>query len=198
MARPAASGSHRARSLYQLDGSRWARIGITNSSPITEVMAAAVCRMIAPAANANRPHKVTYSAVPTTARSTFGPESVALSCVLASSDWPRKNAMKAATSVTTRATTAKTTILAAYTVPRLGIAVSEVLIIPVEYSAVNTIAPSTTMTSWPRKKSPAMLAWVASKVSRSLGDVCDQLAAVPALIAAPIPMLTTSSTSSVQ
>ena len=106
--------------------------------------------------------------------------------------------MKAATSVTTRATTAKTTTLAAYTVTRLGIAVSEVLIIPVEYSAVSTIAPSTTMTSWPRKKSPAMLAWVASKVARSVGDVCDQLAAVPALIAAPIPMLTTSSTSSVQ
>ena len=106
--------------------------------------------------------------------------------------------MKAATSVTTRATTAKTASLAAYTVRRLGIAVSEVLIIPVEYSAVSTIAPSTTMTSWPRKKSPAMLAWVASKVARSEGDVCDQLAAVPALIAAPIPTPTTSSTSSVQ
>ena len=43
-----------------------------------------------------------------------------------------------------------------------------------------------------------MLAWVASKVARSAADVCDQLAAVPALIAAPIPMLTASSTSSVQ
>src|ERR1700735_335589 len=43
-----------------------------------------------------------------------------------------------------------------------------------------------------------MLAWVASKVARSDADVCDQLAAVPALIAAPIPMLTASSTSSVQ
>ena len=53
-----------SRSWYQLDGSRWARIGITNSSPITEVMAAAVCRMIAPAANANRPHSVTYNALP--------------------------------------------------------------------------------------------------------------------------------------
>ena len=126
-------GSHRARSLYQLDGSKWARIGITNSSPITEVMAAAVCRMIAPAANANSPHRVTYNAVPITARSTLGPDSDALSCVLASSDWPRKNAMKAATNVTTRATTAKTTTLAAYTVMRRGIAVSEVLIIPVEW-----------------------------------------------------------------
>ena len=113
-------------------------------------MAAAVCRRIAPAANANRPHIVTYSALPMTARSTFGWDSVALSCVLVSSDWPRKNAMKAAANVTTRATTAKTSTLAAYTVTRLGIAVSEVLIIPVEYSAVSTIAPSTTMTSCPR------------------------------------------------
>ena len=45
---------------------------------------------------------------------------------------------------------AKTSALAAYTVTRLGIAVSEVLIIPVEYSAVSTIAPNTTMTSCPR------------------------------------------------
>src|SRR6202012_2032967 len=43
-----------------------------------------------------------------------------------------------------------------------------------------------------------MLAWVASKVARSAALVCDQLAAVPALMAAPIPTLTTSMTSSVQ
>ena len=33
---------------------------------------------------------------------------------------------------------------------RLGIAVSEVRIMPVEYSAVRVSAPNTTMTSWPR------------------------------------------------
>ena len=55
-------------------------------------------------------------------------------------------------------------------VSRLGIAVSEVLIIPVEYSAVSTIAPNTTMTSCPRKKRPAMLTWVASKVARSAAE----------------------------
>jgi hypothetical protein len=150
IAPPAESGSHRAMSLYQLDGSRCARIGITNSRPMIEVMVAAVCRKIAPAANANRPHKVTYSALPITARSTSWSDSEAFACVLASSAWPRKNATKAATSVTTRATMAKTSALAAYTVIRLGIAVSEVLIIPVEYSAVSTIAPNTTMTSCPR------------------------------------------------
>ena len=80
---------------------------------------------------------------------------------------------------------------------RRGIAVSEVLIIPVEYSEVSTIAPNTTMTSWPRKNSPATLTWVASKVARSDAEVCDQLAATPAQMAAPIPTLTTTSTSSV-
>src|SRR6185437_13963128 len=197
MASPVELGSHRAMSSYQLLGSRCARIGITNSSPMTEVMVAAVCRKMAPAANANRPHRVTYRATPITARSTLGWDSVALSCVLVRMAWPRKNATKAVTTVTTTATRAKTTALAVYKVARLGIAVSDVLIIPVEYSAVTTSAPSTTMTSWPRKKSPAMLTWVASKVARSAAEVCDQLAATPAEMAAPIPTLITTSTSSV-
>src|SRR5690348_14846008 len=111
--------------------------------------------------------------------------------------WPRKNATKAVTTVTTTATRAKSTALAVYKVARLGIAVSDVLIIPVEYSAVTTSAPSTTMTSWPRKKSPAMLTWVASKVARSAAEVCDQLAATPAEMAAPIPTLIANKTSSV-
>src|SRR5512142_1096213 len=197
MASPVELGSHRTISMYQLCGSRCARIGITNSNPMIEVMVAAVCRKMAPAANANMPHRVTYRAPPITARSTFGWDSVALSCVLVRMAWPRKNATKAVTTVTTRATTAKTIALAAYKVARLGIAVSDVLIIPVEYSAVSTSAPSTTMTSWPRKNSPAMLTWVASKVARSAAVVWDQLAATPAEMAAPIPMLITNSTSSV-
>src|SRR6516162_5415517 len=149
-ARPAASGSHRATSWYQLCGSRCTRIGITNSRPITAVMVPAVCRRIAPIANANRPHMVTYSALPTTARITFGWDRVAVSCVLASRAWPRKNETNAAMNETTSATTAKTAALARYTTVRRGIAVSEVRIMPVEYSAVSVIAPSTTMTSWPR------------------------------------------------
>src|SRR5271170_5801933 len=146
-ARPAASGSHLTMSWYQLCGSRCTRIGITNSTPITDVMAPAVCRRMAPTANANSPHMVTYNALPTTARSTFGWDSVAVSCVLPSSSWPRKNEMNAATKVTTRATIAKMVALAVYTTVRLGIAVSDVRIIPVEYSAVSVIAPHTTMTS---------------------------------------------------
>ena len=99
--------------------------------------------------------------------------------------------------MTTRATRAKTIALAANKVTRRGIAVSDVLIIPVEYSAVSTSAPNTTMTSWPRKNNPATLIWVASKVARSDAEVCDQLAATPAEMAAPIPTLITTSASSV-
>src|SRR5438105_10803424 len=106
--------------------------------------------------------------------------------------------MKLATSVTTSATTASTSALAAYTTGRRGIAQSDVRIIPVEYSEVNVIAPSTTMTSWPRKNSPARLVWVASKVAWSPGDIWFQCDAVAAEIAPPRPMLTASSTSSVQ
>src|SRR5581483_238117 len=160
-------------------------------------MVAAVCRKMAPAANANRPHRVTYRAPPITARSTLGCDSVALSCVLVRIAWPRKNATKAVTIVITRATRAKTIALAANKVTRRGIAVSDVLIIPVEYSAVSTSAPNTTMTSCPRKNNPATLIWVASKVARSEAEVCDQLADTPAEMAAPIPMLITTSTSSV-
>ena len=77
-------------------------------------------------------------------------DSVALWWVLASSAWPRKNVMKLATTVTPSATTPSTSVFAANTVGRRGITDSEVRIIPVEYSEVSTIAPSTTITSWPR------------------------------------------------
>ena len=112
MARPAELGSHRTRSLPQLCGSRFTRTGITNSRPIIAVMVAAVFLMIAAAANANRPHRVMYSALPITARSTSCPARVALWCERASSDWPRKNAVNAVASETARATAAKATALA--------------------------------------------------------------------------------------
>ena len=80
---------------------------------------------------------------------------------------------------------------------RRGIAISEVRIIPVEYSAVSTSAPSTTMTSWPRTNIPVRLSWVASRGVRAAGGVFDQPDAESALIPAPIPALTANSTSSV-
>ena len=85
---------------------------MTNSRPSIAVMVAAVFLMIAAAANANRPHRVRYSALPITARSTPGPARVALWCELASSAWPRKNAVNAVTSETARATAAKAAALA--------------------------------------------------------------------------------------
>ena len=76
--------------------------------------------------------------------------------------WPMKKDTNDATSPVTRLTRKNTTPLAASTVPRRGCTVSEVRIIPVEYSEVTVSAPSTTMISWPRFR-PARLRCVASK-----------------------------------
>ena len=76
--------------------------------------------------------------------------SEALTPVPDSTAWPTKNATNDVTSETTRATPVNTSSFEKNTVPRRGIAVSEVRIIPVEYSEVITIAPSTAMISWPR------------------------------------------------
>ena len=64
-----------------------------------------------------------------------------------------------------------TTALAANTVPRRGSTVSEVLIMPVEYSEVMVSAPSTAMTSWPRI-SPNMLNSVARDLIRTASWAC--------------------------
>src|SRR5260370_40578599 len=76
-------------------------------------------------------------------------------------------------------------------------AVSDVRIMPVEYSDVMFSAPSTTITSWLRMR-PARLVAVASKFSRSPGDTWFQCEAVPQLKSAPRPTVTTITASSVQ
>ena len=68
-----------------------------------------------------------------------------------------KNAAKLVTSAMTRVTAVSTMALAANTTPRRGSTVSEVRIIPVEYSEVIASAPSTTTTSWPSRASPTTL-----------------------------------------
>src|SRR6516162_9935042 len=196
--RPAESGMNRTMSSCQFCGRKFVMIGMTNITAMTMVMAPAVCRTIAPMANAIRPTTVTNSALPMMARSTFGSDSVALAPVLDSNAWPRKNAMKEVTSETTSATAVNTMALAAYTTPRRGCAVSEVRIIPVEYSEVIASAPITAITSCPSWKNANRLTCVASKVALSPGDICDQLAATPPLIAAPMPTLTTIIASIVQ
>ena len=70
--------------------------------------------------------------------------------------------------------------MAPYSTQRLGITVSEVRIIPVEYSEVIDSTPRTTMTSWPSRASPRTLDWVGSKPARSCAAMCDQWAASPA------------------
>ena len=81
--------------------------------------------------------------------------------------------------------------------PRRGCAVSEVRIIPVEYSEVIASAAITAMISWPISKNAASEVWVASNPAL-LAGLWVKLAAVPAVIAAPMPMETTSSAARVQ
>ena len=100
-----------------------------------------------------------------------------------------------ATSPVTSATAANTTALAAYTVPRRGCTVSEVRIMPVEYSEVIVSAPSTAMTSWPRISPNRLLLGA----RRSPGPMpAGARRRRPALASAPMPMVTTIIASSVQ
>ena len=115
-----------------------------------------------------------------TARSTFGCDSVAPACVLASRAWPMKNDAKLARSATTSATAANTAALAPYNAPRRGITVSDVRIIPVEYSDVIDSVPRTTITSWPSRASPTRLDWAGSKLTLSCPDMAGHRDASPA------------------
>src|SRR5215471_6635416 len=195
--RRAESGMNRTMSSRQFCGSRFVMIGMTNITAMMVVMAPAVCLMIAPMANAIRPTSVTNSALPMMARSTFGSDSVALAPVLDSSAWPRKNAMKEVTSETTSATAVNTMALAAYTTPRRGCAVSEVRIIPVEYSEVIASAPSTAMMSWPNSKKAMSDACVASIPALFCGLLW-MLLAMPKPAMAATPTLTMNSAAIVQ
>jgi hypothetical protein len=82
--------------------------------------------------------------------------------------------------------------LAANTTPRRGITVSDVRIIPVEYSDVIVSAPSAAMTSWPKYR-PSRLRFVGSKYRPLASTLC----AAAKLASAPMPMVTTTSASSV-
>src|SRR5262249_11204185 len=111
----------------------------------------------------------TYSALARTARGTFGCDRVALTCVFVSRACPMKKDAKLVTNAATKATTVTTAALAPYSTPRRGITVSDVRIIPVEYSDVSVSVPRTTVTSWPSRASPTTLDCVGSKPSRSAG-----------------------------
>ena len=107
--------------------------------------------------------------------------------------WPMKNDTNEATRPVTRLTRKNTTPLAASTVPRRGCTVSEVRIIPVEYSEVTVSAPSTVMMSWPRIR-PARLRCVAS----NSGPWSAPRETAPTQARVPIPIVTTTRAMSVQ
>src|SRR5215469_11286127 len=143
-------------------------------------MAPAVLRRIMPRPKENSPHSATYNAEQVTARSTLGWDSVALACVLDSRACPVKKAAKLVRNATSRAIAVNTAALAAQRTGRRGITVSDVRIIPVEYSDVIASVPRTTVTSWPSRARPTMLDCVGSKPARSAADRCGHRAASPA------------------
>ncbi len=81
--------------------------------------------------------------------------------------------------------------------PRRGIAVSEVRIIPVEYSDVMTMAPMTAMISWPRKRNGVRMACVASVPAACQGWLW-MVDEMPKPIRVAMPTLTTNSAKIVQ
>src|ERR1700733_3636797 len=164
----------------------------TKSSPTIAPMPPALCRRSRPRPNASTPHAVRNSAPPMTARSTFGLPIVVLMWSEDISVWPTKNAAKAVTRLVTRATTANTTPLAAIIMPRCGLVISVVRIMPVEYSELITSTPSTPMISCPMY-SPARLCCVGSKYGP-----CGPWLAAPQLARAPNPTTTTNIASSAQ
>src|SRR6516164_2724683 len=199
--RPAELGKNRMMSQRQVSGRSCTMIGMTNIRPIAEVIAPAVCLMIAPRPNAISATTVTNSAVPMIAVSTVpgeitmvplnvtlpaGPfwtafagmvtewNSEALTPEPDMAAWPTKNAVNEVIIETIRATVVNTISFAAYTTPRRGCAVSEVRIIPVEYSDVIVSAPSTAMMSWPNSK-------------KAISDAC--VASIPALFCGLLWML---------
>jgi hypothetical protein len=82
-------------------------------------------------------------------------------------------------------------------VPRRGIAVSEVRIIPVEYSDVIAMAPMTAMISWPSSKNAISEACVASVPALFHGWLW-MLDAMPKPAMAAMPTLTMISAAIVQ
>src|ERR1022692_1450429 len=154
MAEPALNGIHLSMSAWPNQplggpGRNWLRIHSTNMRPIPAAIAPAECLSIAPRPYDRSPQTARNSPPPITVRSTSGCPSVVLTCWLDRIRWATQKGRKLVTSPTTSATAPKTTPLAANTVPRRGIAVSDVLIIPVEYSELIVSAPSTMMISCP-------------------------------------------------
>ena len=139
-----------------------------------------------------------------TARSTPGWLRLTLACTPESTAWPAKNDAKLVTMPATRAMAPKTSALAAYKVPRRGTLVSDVLIMPVEYSEVMVSAPSTAITSCPTSR-PIRLPGTAPDRALASADARSTAlaapltwAAWPALNNAPMPTQTMIITSSVQ
>ena len=82
--------------------------------------------------------------------------------------------------------------------PRRGIAVSEVRIIPVEYSDVMTMAPITAMISWPSSKNGIRMLCVRVRARRLARAGYGWSCAMPKPMRVAMPTLTTTSAAIVQ
>ena len=122
----------------------------TNSSPIAAVIAPAVCRSTAPRPNESRPQTARNRPPPITARSTPGWPSAELMCWVDRMACPDEVADERRHQPDDQRYRREYRALAPNQTPRRGMTDSDVLIMPVEYSDVIVIAPSTAMTSWPR------------------------------------------------
>ena len=101
--------------------------------------------------------------------------------------WPSRKAQRATPSEITSTTVPKTSTLARSTRGRRGAAANVARIVPVEYSLLMTITPSTPSTSW-QKKVPTRLSCVGLSVALLTADIVDQCARVSAVARPEIPM----------
>src|SRR5581483_9520946 len=161
----------------------------TNSRPTPLVIAPAVCRRIAPSPKARIAEPARYRPPPTTACIACGLLSVRSTPLARQNEESIRNETNEMTSPTTNATAETTSSFDQNTEARRGWAVSEVRIIPVEYSEVIAMAPKTTMISWPRMM-PKRERWVRSSWA-SCAAVASPWLARPQLPSTLMPMVTT-------
>src|SRR5215469_15351449 len=190
IAEPALNGIHLSMSAWPNqplggDGRNWLRIQSTNIRPIPAAMTPAVCLSIAPIPKESSPQTARNNPPPITVRSTPGFPRVVLTCWLDRIACPAKNARKLVTMPVTSATRPNTRPFAANRVPRRGITLSDVLIIPADEwicAAMCAAAPGPIF--WPSSLAPLL-------------KLCSRWV-WPQLNKAPMPMHATTNASSVQ
>src|SRR3984885_5858643 len=129
----------------------------TQTSPTTTVIAAAVCRMIAPRPSPNRPIRLRLAPVSTIARRTPGWLRAGAVMPWRRVMQPEKKDRNAAASPVISATAPTTAALAARTRSRRGAAANVARLVPEVYSLVMASTPTTPMSSTPMSMPTSVL-----------------------------------------